>query len=235
MAAVSQFPCRGSNEECRKTSIGSEGWRRAAKVLEFVSRGELKECRSRLPKGRRPVTLGGGAGYGARGQRLVTFAPGRLGHHACRHYDRHARCSLQPEPAPRETPDDYGACSAKPGPTLSLGMRESRGREPQWNAGRRVRPQHLWVATSEGVAHAAPAGAVPHPYGADRQALSLPRVCRRSASFLFFLSFVRAAPDFDGSGPHCRIDLTKVGFLAAGFWDWLAGKTRTRIKSAPRE
>jgi hypothetical protein len=140
-----------------------------------------------LTEGRRPVTPGGGAGFGARGRRLVTFAPGRLGHHACRHYDRHARCSLQPEPAPRETPDDYGARSAKPGPTLSLWMRESRGQEPQWNAGRRVRPQHFWVATSEGVAHAAPAGAVPHPHGADRQALSLPRVCRRSASFLFFL------------------------------------------------
>jgi hypothetical protein len=147
------------------------------------------------------VTPGGGAGFGARGRRLVTFAPGRLGHHACRHHDRHARCSLQPEPAPRETPDGYGARSAKPGPTLSLWMRESRGREPQWNAGRRVRPQHLWVATSEGVAHAAPAGAVPHPHDADRQALSLPRVCRRSASFLFFLSFVCAAPDRDGSGP----------------------------------
>src|ERR1700732_3295590 len=29
---------------------------------------------------------------GSRGRRLVTSALGRLGHHACRHYDRHARC-----------------------------------------------------------------------------------------------------------------------------------------------
>ncbi len=35
---------------------------------------------------------GGRGGCGARGRSLISFALGRSGHHACRHYDRHARC-----------------------------------------------------------------------------------------------------------------------------------------------
>ena len=52
---------------------------------------------------------------------FVTPALGRLGHHALRHYDRCARCSLQPGKALRETPDDYGALLAKLGPGCAKG------------------------------------------------------------------------------------------------------------------
>jgi hypothetical protein len=60
---------------------------------------------------------------GSRGRRLVTSAPGRLGHHACRHYDRHARCiAASGAGAGGEIPRRLSARSpAKRGPTLSLG------------------------------------------------------------------------------------------------------------------
>ena len=48
-----------------------------------------------LTQGRQPGDNGWRSECGARGRRLVTAVPGRLGHHACRHYDRRARCSLQ--------------------------------------------------------------------------------------------------------------------------------------------
>ena len=35
---------------------------------------------------------GGWGEDGARGRGLISRAPGRLGHHACRHCDRRARC-----------------------------------------------------------------------------------------------------------------------------------------------
>jgi len=35
---------------------------------------------------------GGRGECGARGRSLISLAPGRSGHHACRHYDRHAGC-----------------------------------------------------------------------------------------------------------------------------------------------
>ena len=35
---------------------------------------------------------GGRGESGARGRGLISLAPGRSGHHVCRHYDRHARC-----------------------------------------------------------------------------------------------------------------------------------------------
>src|SRR5580693_7252257 len=35
---------------------------------------------------------GGRGEGGARGRGLISLAPGRSGHHVCRHYDRHARC-----------------------------------------------------------------------------------------------------------------------------------------------
>ena len=64
---------------------------------------------------------------GARG-RLCRPFPGGFGHHVCRHYDRHARCSLQRGRRRRETPAIQGASAAKPGPESHLGMRESRGK-----------------------------------------------------------------------------------------------------------
>ena len=63
---------------------------------------------------------------GARGRNCKPF-PGGFGHHVCRHYDRHARCSLQPGQAPAGNPRHHGVRSAKPGPKLHLGMRESQG------------------------------------------------------------------------------------------------------------
>lgn len=44
------------------------------------------------------------SGCGARGPRPYTLAPGRPGHHACRHYDRRVRCSLDWDRPARATP-----------------------------------------------------------------------------------------------------------------------------------
>jgi hypothetical protein len=44
------------------------------------------------PQGRRMVMPSGRGECGACGRGLISFAPGRSGHHACRHYDRRARC-----------------------------------------------------------------------------------------------------------------------------------------------
>jgi hypothetical protein len=86
--------------------------------------------------------------------------------------------------------------SAKPGPTLNLGMRHSLGREPRWNAGRRARP----------------AGREPH----RRMRRLEIRAFRRSASFVFsswlvFLAWrigckrkqkAGATPAFSSRGPR---------------------------------
>ena len=58
---------------------------------------------------------------GARGRRLVTAAPGRLGHHACRHYDRRARCiAVAGTGAGGGDPPLIGAKSREAWPELSL-------------------------------------------------------------------------------------------------------------------
>ena len=116
---------------------------------------------------------------------------GGIGHHARRHYDRCARCSLEPKLATRETPDDYGAGVAKPGPELSLGMRESRGVEPQWIAGRRVRPQRFRVATSESVAHAMPVWCGAAPVWCGQAGCLEPAARLPAFRFLSFLFVVR--------------------------------------------
>ena len=113
---------------------------------------------------------------------FVTPALGRPGHHALRHYDRCARCSLQPEPAPAGNPAKLGAALREAWSGLRQGMRESLGQEPLWNAERRARP----------------AGRAPRLASAELR-LRLSAFC-----FLFFLSVRSSAfvphPDRAGSG-----------------------------------
>jgi hypothetical protein len=69
----------------------------------------------------------------------IHSAPGRLGHHACRHYDRRARCIAATETA-RAARRSFRAVFGKPGPMLSPGdespFGENRGGTP---AGERAR------------------------------------------------------------------------------------------------
>ena len=84
----------------------------------FTLHSASSRSRTRTPAG----DTGWRSESGSRGRRLVTSAPGRLGHHACRHYDRHARCiAASGAGAGGEIPRRLPARSpAKPGPTLSL-------------------------------------------------------------------------------------------------------------------
>ncbi len=84
------------------------------------------------------VMPGGRGECGARGCGLISLAPGRLGHQACRYYDRRVRCSLDWDRRRRVTP-------ARPRPRkhglgCALGdvspLGESRGGTP---AGERAR------------------------------------------------------------------------------------------------
>jgi hypothetical protein len=65
----------------------------------------------------------------------IRFAPGRLGHHACRHYDRRARCFAATGSGAGGEPAIKGAACGKPGPALSLRDEspagESRGGTPE--------------------------------------------------------------------------------------------------------
>jgi hypothetical protein len=126
----------------------------------------------RTPSGR--VLPEGGASAAPVGGKIHS-APGRLGHHACRHYDRRARCIAV---------TGNGACGT---PQLSRRFREawpdaepsgrkSRWREPRWNAGRRARPQ------AEGGASRLTLWRVPH---AACVRATDKCVCRRSASLFF--------------------------------------------------
>ena len=86
------------------------------------------------------VMPGGRGGCGARGQSLISFAPGRSGHHACRHYDRHARCVAGCGLSRRRSdPRPLDGSPTKPGPDRTKG-RHTPWAEPWWNAGRRARP-----------------------------------------------------------------------------------------------
>ena len=72
-------------------------------------------------QGRQPATPADRSECGARGRRLVTPAPGRLGHHACRHYDRRARCiAINGAGAGGGNPPLSGAKSREAWPELSL-------------------------------------------------------------------------------------------------------------------
>src|SRR5579863_9068200 len=82
-------------------------------------------------KGRRPGDAGRlGASAVPAGDGVIGFAPGRSGHHACRHYDRRARCVAG---------SGQGNLSTKPGPGRTKGQ-HTPWQEPWWNAGRRACP-----------------------------------------------------------------------------------------------
>ena len=104
---------------------------------------------SRSREGRQPGDSGGRSECGARGQGLVTFALGRLGHQPAGTITgvRGARCKRGRRW--RGQPADFGVCPAKPGPSGASGTRlplvraaverrkvyapsnESAGRSPQ--------------------------------------------------------------------------------------------------------
>src|SRR6202050_4932774 len=111
----------------------------------------------------------------------IHSAPGRLGHHACRHYDRRARCFAVTETV-RAARRSFRAVFGKPGPTLSLRDEnpagENRGGTP---AGERARKRR---AAQAAFSVARPARRL--------RAGNKPCVCRRSASFYFSWSFVVA-------------------------------------------
>src|SRR5579862_8432781 len=79
-------------------------------------KGRRREGRSRR-RGERRSPRGG-----------LQPAPGRSGHHACRHYDRCARCVAGTGRGNRPT---------KPGPDRTKGL-HTPWEEPWWNAGRRA-------------------------------------------------------------------------------------------------
>ena len=83
----------------------------------------------------------------------ISFAPGRSGHHACRHYDRHARCVAGCGLSRRRvTPAPWTVCP-RSGSDRTKGL-HSPWAEPWWNAGRRA-------AQSGRAAQAAPSVARP--------------------------------------------------------------------------
>ena len=119
---------------------------------------------------------GGRGEGGARGRGLISLAPGRSGHHVCRHYDRHARCVAGSGLSRRRSdPRPLDGLPTKPGPDRTKGP-HTPWEEPRWNAGRRARP------IAEGAAQAAPSVARP---ARRMRAGGTARVCRRSASLLF--------------------------------------------------
>ncbi len=119
------------------------------------------------------------SGYGARGPRPYTLAPGRPGHHACRHYDRRVRCSLDWDRLARVTP------------------RAARGLRPRLgglNRNRTLRPHPRKPGSGRASGDVSPPGesrgGTPGG-GRARFARAAPlarrfrqHACRRSASFL---------------------------------------------------
>src|SRR6204780_175635 len=124
------------------------------------------------------VLPGGGASAAPAGGKIHS-APGRLGHHACRHYDRRARCIAVTEQAARAARRSFRAIFGKPGPMLSLRDEspagENRGGTP---AGERARKRR---AAQAAFSVARPARRL---RAGNKQC-----VCRRSAS-LFFVVFL---------------------------------------------
>jgi len=108
---------------------------------------------------------------GARGRNCKPF-PGGFGHHVCRHYDRHARCSLQPGQAPAGDPRQTWRSLRETWSEAAPGDARVPRREPRWNAGRRAHRSRC----------------------APQRKLRRLRDCvlRRSASFLSVRSFVRS-------------------------------------------
>ena len=178
---------------------------------------------------------GGRGEGGARGQGLISFAPGRSGHHACRHYDRRAGCAAGSGAEPAVISAALAKHPTKPGPDRTKGL-HTPWQEPRWNAGRRARPERMGRRKpTHSVARPAPAGA-----GMTQC------VCRRSASLISFVARMnevksgsgmkarRSCPDIapliraTGYGPFRHRCLTS---LARG----VRARERDRIASAPTQ
>ena len=147
-------------------------------------------------------------------------ASGRLGHHACRHYDRRARCSLELGAALAAMPAAFGAASheAWPGPRLG---------DESPLAGTAVERRQASAPDSGRAAQAAYSVARPAPAGADLRHC----VCRRSASL--FLSFVaRMNGVKSGSGVKACRSYPDIAPLirATGRLTSLFDKTRARSR-----
>ena len=143
---------------------------------------------SRSRKGRRPGDAGWRSECGARGRRLVTSAPGRLGHQPAGTMTGTRGASLQPGPAlAGGTPPLIGAKSREAWPEAEpwgcvSSFGESRGGTPEG-----VLPPPVPGGGSGG-GSAAPPPCPPPRAGEDKvgvRRLEI-RVCRRSASFSFF-------------------------------------------------
>jgi hypothetical protein len=84
---------------------------------------------------------GGRGEGGARGRGLISLAPGRSGHHVCRHYDRHARCVAgSGEIRRRSDPRPLDGLPTKPGPGRTKGP-HTPWEDPRWNAGQASAPE----------------------------------------------------------------------------------------------
>src|ERR1700689_5322550 len=117
------------------------------------------------------VLPGGGASAVPAGGKIHS-APGRLGHHACRHYDRRARCFAVTETA-RAARRSFRAVFGKPGPTLSLRDESPAGENRSGTpAGERARKRRAAQA-------ALLRGASRTPLACGQ---ATPCVCRRFAS-----------------------------------------------------
>jgi hypothetical protein len=92
-------------------------------------------------------------------------APGRSGHHVCRHYDRHARCVAGSGPTVGGvTPAAFDGLPTKPGPDRTKGP-HTPWEEPWWNAGRRAVLSHSGDSAAPQGAEVGPASSgVPYPF-----------------------------------------------------------------------
>jgi hypothetical protein len=133
---VSHFPRSIIKQSAEENSRPISAMAPAGRICWSRAARRTKKADPALLQGRRPVTPSGGAGCGARGQGLVTFAPGRFGHHACRHYDRRARCSLRLGTALAARPPRLVRVFQEAWPELRLRDDDSLRSEPRWNAGR---------------------------------------------------------------------------------------------------
>jgi hypothetical protein len=91
-------------------------------------------------EGRRPGDAGRLGASAVPAGRPHQPAPGRSGHHACRHYDRRAGCAAGSGGRAGGHIRRVGKAPTKPGPDRTKGP-HTPWAEPWWNAGRRARPK----------------------------------------------------------------------------------------------
>ena len=145
---------RGDSIQCFHISTNIESFKDSQGRIGPQSRGQCLYYRDfLLTGGRRLCNYGGvesrsvkdafregipecGASAVPAGGRIRS-APGRLGHHVSRHYDRGARCVAGLGQAMMG--NTHRTASQETWPEPSPGDDNSLGREPRWNAGRRAR------------------------------------------------------------------------------------------------